>query len=485
MTLPTLEHSPSAQALHKVGITQTQHHLTVDTTPTSDQQAEIKLLSQFAKIPTRATDGSAGYDLYSPRTVSIPPGERTTVPFDISITSPEGTYIQLHSRSGLAAKQSIDIKAGVIDGDYIGNIAAIIHNSGSETFNIHIGDKIAQMVFTNLTTPIIQPVDTIHTTQRGTQGFGSSDGQPDLQNTQQRTQQHAQPHSPTTDALKSTQVNTLDRQELTRDTASIRAQVHHLDTPQNQSASMSPQNLYLSLDPFDQTLTIQIPVKGEHPTLGMHLTQCPQHNRPQLTDMALGTPGSRLPKWQSLLRHTYLTTFQDHPIHNIKDLEDTVQKARQEGLINATCTFAVDKSYGIHPQQDIPQLHFDQLNIIAKHIQSINHKCAQESTVRQLDSSTTTPSTSQSQTHEHPQSFTPSQLRKRPDWPEWQQAQYKMLNQYLAQGMFSDPQALPMNANALHMLWTYVLKVCGTRKAMMVCNGNTRPYLRKLPRCCQ
>ena len=49
-----------------------------------------------------------------------------------------------------------------------------------------------------------------------------------------------------------------------------------------------------------------------------------------------------------------------------------------------------------------------------------------------------------------------------------------MLNQYLAQGMFSDPQALPMNANALHMLWTYVLKVCGTIKARMVCNGNPR-----------
>ncbi len=77
-------------------------------------------------------------------------------------------------------------------------------------------------------------------------------------------------------------------------------------------------------------------------------------------------------------------------------------------------------------------------------------------------------------TQEQPQSFTLSQLKKRPDWPEWKQAQYKMLNQYLAQGMFSDPQALPMNANALHMLWTYVLKICGTKKARMVCNGNPR-----------
>lgn len=49
-----------------------------------------------------------------------------------------------------------------------------------------------------------------------------------------------------------------------------------------------------------------------------------------------------------------------------------------------------------------------------------------------------------------------------------------MLNQYKEQGMFSDPMPLPSNANALRMLWTYLLKICGTRKSRMVCNGSTR-----------
>ena len=49
-----------------------------------------------------------------------------------------------------------------------------------------------------------------------------------------------------------------------------------------------------------------------------------------------------------------------------------------------------------------------------------------------------------------------------------------MLDQYRGQGMFSDPLPLPSDANALRMLWTYILKICGTRKSRLVCNGNPR-----------
>lgn len=40
--------------------------------------------------------------------------------------------------------------------------------------------------------------------------------------------------------------------------------------------------------------------------------------------------------------------------------------------------------------------------------------------------------------------------------------------------MFSDPLPLPSGANALHMLWTYFLKIYRTCKSRMVCNGNPR-----------
>jgi hypothetical protein len=49
-----------------------------------------------------------------------------------------------------------------------------------------------------------------------------------------------------------------------------------------------------------------------------------------------------------------------------------------------------------------------------------------------------------------------------------------MLDQYREQGMFSAPLPLPSNANALRMLWTCILKICGTRKSRLVCNGKPR-----------
>jgi hypothetical protein len=72
------------------------------------------------------------------------------------------------------------------------------------------------------------------------------------------------------------------------------------------------------------------------------------------------------------------------------------------------------------------------------------------------------------------QAFSKKQLMKREDWPDWQQGIYKQLNQYWNQGMFSNPMPLPMNANALHMLWRCNLKACGTKKCRMVCNGSPR-----------
>jgi hypothetical protein len=72
------------------------------------------------------------------------------------------------------------------------------------------------------------------------------------------------------------------------------------------------------------------------------------------------------------------------------------------------------------------------------------------------------------------QFFKLSELQKGDDWKQWEDSKYKQLDQYYNQGMFGDPTTLPHNANALRMLWTYVLKPCGTRKSRMVCNGNPR-----------
>jgi hypothetical protein len=51
------------------------------------------------------------------------------------------------------------------------------------------------------------------------------------------------------------------------------------------------------------------------------------------------------------------------------------------------------------------------------------------------------------------------------DYPEWKQSQYKQLDQYETQGMFGEPMQMPTGAGASFMLWTYLIKMCGTKKA--------------------
>jgi hypothetical protein len=70
--------------------------------------------------------------------------------------------------------------------------------------------------------------------------------------------------------------------------------------------------------------------------------------------------------------------------------------------------------------------------------------------------------------------FKLAQLRKRSDWHLWRKARYKMLDSYKDQGMFGDPIEAPHNSNIHHMLWRYTIKLCGTRKARMVCDGSPR-----------
>ena len=134
----------------------------------------IKRLSNNAIIPTRASPGSVGYDLYSTIDMYIPPMERGIVNTGIAATIPLGVYGRIAPRSGLAVKHGIQTGAGVIDPDYTGELKVILFNHGHETFHIKPGDKIAQLIVERCETPAIEIVDEIASTERGERGFGSS-----------------------------------------------------------------------------------------------------------------------------------------------------------------------------------------------------------------------------------------------------------------------------------------------------------------------
>ncbi|MDO4458735.1 MAG: dUTP diphosphatase [Clostridia bacterium] len=139
---------------------------------------KVKKLYADAVIPTRATGGAAGYDLsaYLKESVIIRPNAREKIPTGICCAVPEGCAGLIYSRSGLSFRHGIHLAngVGVIDSDYRGELCVTLHNCSERDFEIHHGDRIAQLVITPVLTPELVLCDNLDNTDRGINGFGST-----------------------------------------------------------------------------------------------------------------------------------------------------------------------------------------------------------------------------------------------------------------------------------------------------------------------
>ena len=125
-------------------------------------------------MPTRATDGSAGYDLSSAIDCDIYPGQRLVVKTGFAWQFPVGLCGQIWPRSGLAAKHGIDVLAGLIDNDYRGEVGVVLINHGERAFHISAGDRIAQMVLIAPGSFVPELSLTLDDPGRGDGGYGST-----------------------------------------------------------------------------------------------------------------------------------------------------------------------------------------------------------------------------------------------------------------------------------------------------------------------
>lgn len=104
----------------------------------------------------------------------IPARGKSIVKTDIQIELPEGCYGRIAPRSGLAAKNSIDVGAGVIDEDYRGNVGVVLFNHSDVAFSVVKGDRIAQLICERIFYPTLEEVKSLSETERGAGGFGST-----------------------------------------------------------------------------------------------------------------------------------------------------------------------------------------------------------------------------------------------------------------------------------------------------------------------
>ena len=106
-------------------------------------ETHFQKLSEKAISPHRATLGSVGYDLFTPVDLWIQPNKQKTVFLDLAVTPPEGYYAQLMSKSGLTVLYELEVKAGVIDPDFTGNIGVVLKNNSDQPIERLVGEQIA------------------------------------------------------------------------------------------------------------------------------------------------------------------------------------------------------------------------------------------------------------------------------------------------------------------------------------------------------
>ncbi len=137
-------------------------------------EALVERLHDDARLPERATAGSAGYDLRAylrERTirvsdgvtqgdlaadeensewgVSLAPRHMALVPLGFRTRLPEGFEAQIRPRSGQAFKQALTVPnaPGTIDADYAEEWMVIVRNDAPVERRIVHGERIAQAVF--------------------------------------------------------------------------------------------------------------------------------------------------------------------------------------------------------------------------------------------------------------------------------------------------------------------------------------------------
>ena len=134
---------------------------------------KIVLINHDAIIPTRASKESAGLDLYSSVDVNIEVGSINKINTGICISLPKNTYGSIRDKSSLAAKGVLTL-GGVIDSDYTGDIIVIM-TSLIKPIKIKKGQKIAQLIVSNIMYPEIKKVKYLKETERNDKGFGEID----------------------------------------------------------------------------------------------------------------------------------------------------------------------------------------------------------------------------------------------------------------------------------------------------------------------
>jgi len=137
----------------------------------------VMLLAPGARLPQRAYEHDAAYDLFSVENAIVAPQQRQVIGTGVALGLPPGIAGLTLPRSGLAAEYGIALvnAPGLIDPGYRGEVRIILINTDRHhPFHVHVGDRIAQLLVVSLTAVDFFETVQLDATERGERGFGSS-----------------------------------------------------------------------------------------------------------------------------------------------------------------------------------------------------------------------------------------------------------------------------------------------------------------------
>lgn len=137
---------------------------------------KIKKVDPAAVVPSYMTTGAAGCDVHSVEECTIFSGQRRMVDTGLTVEIPPGYECQVRPRSGLAFKHGVTVfnTPGTVDSDYRGRMKVLLHNASEDDYTVRVGDRIAQLVFAEVSQVLFEESDELSTSERGEGGWGST-----------------------------------------------------------------------------------------------------------------------------------------------------------------------------------------------------------------------------------------------------------------------------------------------------------------------
>ena len=456
MAESTLPVPPMAKALQRAGMKNLSDAKPTPIATTSIPTMKVKRLKDAAIVPKRASATAAGLDIYSAQEAVIPPQQQCKLSTGIAVEIPPSMSGQLQIRSSLALKHQIDLKAGLIDSDYRGEIFVILYNNGKNDFKVDCGDRIAQMVLHNVPAVEIEVNGDLSETVRDDGGFGST-GKKDIKQ---------------------------------------RRRVRFESDQDSLATIRSLSNVTLSDDPFMDVIEVSISNTGKHPTLGLQLKESDQwYDTVEVEDCKRATPAAKVHRWRTRLKKNTILAVNGREVTTASDVAKIFSECNSND--QHTLRIGLQERLSMNDDDGVPMLYFDQLQMVGKHLDDIKYDRHDNSQVPNPEwhqdnakekvlvnmmrayvehgtinaAKATIPRAIIPKGRQKASKLTRRKLKMRDDWNDWLESERKQLDQYEAQDTFGEPCKLPVGANVLDLLWAYVVKDDGRKKARCVCNG--------------